>query len=358
MERQVFEESRVDEGKLWECVLDERSGKPRLSKAVSFFSPLIQGKIPLLYEAFQYWRDFTEYLVLPAKNRRTGEVRAVAVLAAKRGNVVYSNRVEKRLGFLKRDENIEFFSLSDFKNFKKRSKVKTRLLWATLTYDSKLCDLHTAWLNVAAEFNRWITNLRQRYGRIWYVSFVQAFPGSGSAFGYPHFHVIMLFEDTEFKVHARFEESEGKKEAVFRIGEKYEFEDAGRWHSFVDVKAVKSVKALFYYTRKYCKNTIQGKGSEATINACISWLYRKRAFNVSGKFREMYHDLIRAMRNSKVFQSDLFGVEVKEWVFTCLGVFSASEIGVNGKDPPWFVLLSKEDLDRLAGLRSGGQRGL
>jgi hypothetical protein len=337
--------SSIDENRLWECVLDENSGKPRLRSARSFFDPLIQDDIFLLVEGFKYWRSFSEFLVLKAENQITDEVKYFGVKCSKRGNDVFSARLENKLGFLRSDE--KFFDPLDFENHK---VIKTRLLWVTLTYDSKRCSLNDAWRHISKEFNLWITNLRNRYGRIHYAFFPQAFPDpEGSAYGYPHFHGVMFFEDAEFKVFRRLEKDRaGKLGLVYRIEEKTEIEHQGKWHSFIDVKALSSMRAVWDYAKKHCYNAGLGNSKEADLNNAILWLYRKRSFNMSGEFRRRYTEFIRAMHNSKeVFQKTLDGGMISEWKFSLVGVFSVFELCIGEDPPPWVVSLEKSQVDRL-----------
>ena len=114
--------------------------------------------------------------------------------------------------------------------------VKTRLLWVTLTYDSKRCSLHQAWENVMNEYNKWITRLRQRYGKIDVLRFIQPFPDpNGPAFGYPHLHCILLFKESSFHT-LKTVGSDGVTR--LRIKEKHELEAVGKWHSYIDVQAL------------------------------------------------------------------------------------------------------------------------
>lgn len=342
------ETAELDQSRLWDCVLSEGSGKPRLKVARSFFSPLKKEDISQLVEAFKCWRSYTEYLVMKAENVITDEKVFFAVKCSKRGNDVFASRLDSRLGFLRADE--KFFDPSDFKahsNF----KVKTRLLWVTLTYDSNRCSLDEAWKNIGAEFNLWITNLRNKYGKIHYVSFPQAFPDQhGKAFGYPHFHVIILFEDIDFSIFRHLEKDrEGKLGLVFRIEEKSELESQGKWHSWIDVKALSSMKAVWDYAKRHCYNAGYGESDEAFLNNAVMWLYKKKSFNMSGEFRKKYTEFIRGLHDSKeIFYATLDGGRLNEWKVSCLGVFSVFELCiVGGKAPPWAVSLKKEDVERL-----------
>jgi len=343
---------RLDEYKIWDCVIDERSRKPRLKVARKYFLPLTQEKISLLKDVFKYWRNFTEYLVIEAENQFNGKKKHFAMKCSKRGNDVYGKKLESRLGFLKYGKNIEFFKVTDFSTNK---KVTTKLLWITLTYDSKRCSLNNAWINFMNEFNLWITNLRNKYGGVWYVSFPQAFPDpKGDAYGYPHMHLILYFEDVDFTVFPTFKENKkGKHKLVFRIKETFEIKAQGKWHSFIDVKALSSMKGVLNYARKYCQNVAYGESDEAVLNNAITWLFKKKSFNVSGKFRENYNEFINSMCNSKtIFQKRLDGGIIPEWKFKLVGIYCLSNVGSIcslDRPPPWFVSLSDLDYEKLVG---------
>jgi hypothetical protein len=326
--------------KVWENILD-MYGNPRLSIARSFFLPLEQGDIPLLLEAFEFWQGYDEYGLIEGESTITGDKLYLAVKCSKRGNDVFAERLRRKLGFLHRWSNAEFFSLKSFSTHK---VVKTRLLWVTLTYDSKRCSLHQAWLNCMAEYNKWITNLRNKYGKIDVLRFPQPFPSqNGAAYGYPHMHLVLLFKETEFSVFPRFEEnSKGETELAFRIKEKYEIEAQGKWHSFVDVKALKSARAVSNYVLKYAENVCSGESSKALINSAIMWLYRKQTYSMSGSFRERYHDLMVAKQGSKV-QTTLEGAILDEWVWIWRGIRSGAVFDCAGE---WFRELSKEEFIR------------
>ena len=342
--------SQVDENRLWDVICSP-SGKPRLKIARDFFNPLSQADVLKLGEAFEYWRDYKEYIVLKAENSLNGEVKHFAVKCSKRGNDVFSKRLDSRLGFLK--TNIRFF---DPLLFDEHKIVKTKLLWVTLTYNSHRCGLSEAWNNISKEFNTWITNLRNKYGSIHYVCFPQAFPGKeGQAFGYPHFHIIVLFDDVEFKVIRRMEKDrEGKLGFVYRVKEKYELQDQGKWHSFIDVKALSSMRAVWNYAKKHCYNAGYGNSKEATLNNSIMWCYRKRSFNMSGEFRKRYCEFIKSMHNSKTFvQNTLDGENFSVWKFTLLGIFSSFELFSDEDPPGWTVALDKELVDSLVEERLG-----
>lgn len=333
-------------------------GRPRLDMARSFFSSLKQKDVPYLIEGFKNWRDFAEYLILKGENRVNGKKLFVAVKCSKRGNDVFSRRLDRKLGFLKQIEGIDLFTPEMFKPNK---VVKSNLLWVTLTFNPALCGLKRAWETYMSSWNLWITNLRNKYGRIEVLRFSEAFPGEfkkdgtpAKAFGYPHIHAVLLFKEAHFRVFPRMEEGkDGKLGLVYRIQEKYELEDQGKWHSFVDVKALSSGRALGGYLRKHTKNTHYGDTQEALVTQALLWLFRKQTFSMSSGFRRELLDLITGLQGSKEFgaQKTLDGRILDDWIWSCHGVRSAFELDV---DPGvWVQSLEEEKFHSLVGNRIG-----
>ena len=346
MALKISHKSSVNSYDFWNSIYDDKTVKPRLSLARGFFTRFSQGDIPLLVDAFKDWRDYSEFLLLRADNRVTNERKFFAVKCSKRGNDVFARRLDQKLGFLK--TNMNFFNPKKFDE-RQGHNVKTKILWITLTYNSNRCSLEEAWKNIGSEFNLWITNLRNKYGKVWYVAFPQAFPNqNGEGYGYPHFHVIMLFEGkkskesekeekVEFHVFRRMEKNrEGKLGLVYRIKERYEFENQGKWHSFIDIKALSSMRAVWNYAKKHCYNAGYGSSDEASLNNAVMWLFKKKSFNMSGEFRKKYIEFITALRSSKVVgQKTLDGDLLKDWIFSLLGVFSFSDLGLLEKPVKW-----------------------
>lgn len=317
--------------------------RPRLGEARRYLVSLDREKIPSVLALFKAWRNTSEYMLMKREERVSGKKTFFAVKCSKRGNDVFARRLDSRLGFLKADDS--FFDPTS------KKPLKTRLLWVTLTYDPSRRSLHDAWENIGDDFNLWIQNLRNKYGRISYVSFIQAFPGvGGEAFGYPHFHVIMLFQDREFKVFPHMEKDrQGRAGLVFRIQEKPEIEEQGKWSAHVDIRALSSMRAVWNYAKKHCYNAGYGSSDDAILNNAVMWFYRKKSFNMSGDFRDRYIEFIRSMHNSKVVaQETLEGRLLQDAKITVCGFFTVFQLDWHGEgDPPWSLDISKEEADRL-----------
>lgn len=358
---------------------DGRQKKPRLKSARDYFFNLQQEDIPILIDVFKYWRDYEEYLLMQGEHRVSGEKKFRAVKASKRGNDVYGKITRKKLGFLKNAENLVFFTHEDFTV---KDVVKIRLVWLILTWDPGVCSLNDAWYGrrnsvfvegkedgvqlyvdgilgrleekhvkgcpcVQCKYNLYITNLRNKYGRIQVLRFPQAFPSQdGSAYGYPHLHLVLLFQDHEFTV---FPHMNNKEKLEYRIHERDEVKDQGNWHYFSDIKAISSMKGIYNYAVKHHENAGFGNSYEAVLNNSVCWLYKKKSYTISGSFRITYTEFIGKLCNSKVVgQVTLVGGFISDWKYTLLGVFSFFDFDLL-IDPPddWCFDVSSEVVSRL-----------
>lgn len=335
---------QLDRDEVFKAILNAK-GVPRLSRAKGYFQNLQQSDIPLLVEAYTYWKEFNEYMLLFGKKQfsRKKEQKFVLVKCSKRGNDVFASRLQRKLGFLEKYSDQRFFDASDFKVDK---KVFSSLLWVTLTYNSQKSSLSRAWKTCMKEFNLWITNLRNKYGRIQVLRFIQAFPDErGRAFGYPHFHVALYFEDAQFEVFPRMEENrEGELGLVFRIQEKDQVHDQGKWHSFTDVKALSSMGAVLNYCRKHSQNVAFGRSYEAELNCALSWLFKKHTYSLSGGFREALR-VHYSMQISK--QKTLDGGAIPIWKWEFIGIFPQDDLPVSPEDG-WSIVIADEVGHKLA----------
>lgn len=312
-----------------------KNGKPRLQAARTYFLELKSLDFKGLVSYWKTWKTFVEYLVLQKQEGDLGlEKTTIAVKCSKRGNDVYWNRVSRRLRPLREQADLEFFNPRD------RSALKeTRAVFATLTYDPKMSSIGDAWTDEGVLFNRWITGLREKYGRISYVRTWESFIN-----GYPHVHVLLIFHESSFRVFRHVGE-DGK--ARYRLEAKAEFESG--WPAHVDVQGCSSLLKAGLYITKYLTKTFHERSDEALdrslrgMTLAMNWVYRKRSFAVS---RDLV-DLIKTLHNSKakLVQGTLEGgillSESSSWL--CLGVHSGADLGLDGSD--WYVELKPSQID-------------
>jgi hypothetical protein len=308
--------------------------KPRLNYARNYFLEFSLDKdidFKELEEFYNNWRNYVEYLVLQRQTdsvRVKGEIEreTIAVKCAKRGNDVYWWRVWKRLKFLR--------SLKNYTLFDPHASMKlSNVLFASLTYDIGRSTIREAWETVGDAFNKWIRNLRKKYGRI---SYLRCWEATGK--GYSHIHALMIFHDYQFKIaFSQLKRTKyGSYRRVYRIVEKVEFEKS--YHSFVDVEAVRKMREGISYITKYLRK--DGHPLQ-TLTLALCWLFRKRSFAVSGDF----HELLYAMIDMKhrLIQTDLFGNEVEfkvVWVF--IGIFPADKLGITRNE--WRKTITDREL--------------
>jgi hypothetical protein len=267
-------------------------------------------------------------MILNRVNLLTGEIETFAAKCSKRGNDVYRYRVYRRFKELSQlVEKVNFF------NPRNRIGGKiTRALFVTLTCDIKRCSLDEAWENIGVEFNRFMSYVRKHYGK---VSCCRVFESYEN--GYPHIHCVLLFEEKQFKV---FRDKKGK----FRIKEKFVIESG--WHSHTDVQAMASLGWGFRYLKKYLLKSIdaENKDPKTLKTLALCWLFNKRAFSVSGKFRQALTDLIKTKHNSnqKTKQTTLEGKIVQEYVYYVLGFVPPDVVRL--KNEVWFSKLNNEQI--------------
>jgi hypothetical protein len=269
-------------------------------------------------------------MILTKWNKKKWKNDVYAVKCAKRGNDVYRSRVESRFRGLRRySENIVFFNPKD------RGKKETKALWVTLTYDTKRCFYGEAWENIGTEFNCFMSYLRRNFGNISSCRVFEAFEN-----GHPHIHCILIFKEHTFSV---FRDSKNQ----FRIREKQVI--AQGWHSNVDVKAMSSIGGGLSYLKKYLLKGIdvEKADSKGLKTLALCWAYRKRAFSVSGQFRQALSDLISILHNSNKnsVQVTLFGEELAEEKNFILGFIAGEKIAI--KENVWFTVLTPSQISLL-----------
>jgi hypothetical protein len=324
--------------------------KPRLGYIRALMSQ--EGfNLDMAVYAYSYWVSFTEYMVFKKEQKFTRKFEFKAVKCSKRGNDVYNWRISKRFRELNALKEVIFFNPRE--NIK-----KTRGLFVTLTFDPKTLRLDELWEHVGVAFNKWVSRLRSRYGKIQVLRVWEAHKS-----GVPHIHALLFFESSDFGVF--------RHNGSWRIEEKASFE----WEcGFVDVEALRSFKEGVNYVTKYLGKLHQWGvtsdiGEEVTfeqgdsslrglpwrasrLTLSLLWVFRKRCFSLS---RSLV-DLIAAMRNSnsqnemKVQQVDFGGQKVWEWVL--LGFYAGSF----GKKC-WSKDLSLKEVRELEGSSGWSARG-
>lgn len=227
--------------------ISDSYGNIRLARIRDYLTHPGQSDVDFMQEIYLKWVSSPEALILQGTHSETGEKKMIGVKCSKRGNDVFNRRLDGKLCFLEslKSKGFELFGTADFTVDK---KVFSSALWVTLTFDSKICSLDEAWRRIEDDWNSWITNLRNRYGQIMALKFIQAFPGKkqgkrGKAFAYPHIHAVLLFKEAKFSVFPQLVDKNDVDDQVnhevslrYRIQEKEQLADQGKWHSNIDVR--------------------------------------------------------------------------------------------------------------------------
>jgi len=256
----------------------DRRGVPRLKllrEAVAEFN----AGLDVLVDTYEEWvsvREFIRLRVFYDDDVKPSEI--ITLECRKRGNGLYRWWVRQRLRSLNNLEDIEFFNPRD-----RGGGKTTRVLFITLTYDTKRCDYKTAWENIGREFNRWLSAVRRRLGK---VGVFRVFEATKN--GYPHIHLILITETPIPVVNRRYGNT-------WRIPREFQRVFVDNWHSFVDIQAVSSIRPITGYLRKYLLKVlgdtkitdvkVDKKSAKRTL--ALLWFFRKRSFSVSGCFVKM-----------------------------------------------------------------------
>jgi hypothetical protein len=286
----------------------------------------IEMPIDDIAQAYTTWVQEDRYMVLERhkptwdapKSSTMFEKETIAVKSAKRGNDVYSYRVLSRFGIFQ-DALIDL-NLTHFD----KGQMRTHVLFATLTYDIKLKSRHQAWKAISREYNLFMSKMRRVFGSISTARTFESFEN-----GYPHVHVVLLFNDFVFQVR-EYTDRKGRK--VLLVDDDIKDCISAMWHSNVDVKGVGNVSESISYLKKYiskCAN-FDSNDSKGIKTLAQCWAYRKRAYCLSGVLRTRMSDLIANMHNSnfQLTQKSLDGEGFEENKWSCLGFVSIEILGV------------------------------
>ena len=147
------------------------------------------------------------------------------------------------------------YNLKECTFFDPHSHLKlSNILFVTLTYATKKTTISDAWETIGKDFNKYMRNLRKKYGRISYLRCWGAFRK-----GYPHIHVIMILHDYTFQV--------TRIKGKYQVLEKEAFERS--YHSFVDVQAIRELnKGIQYLTKYLTKSRKETQTQNLTLALC------------------------------------------------------------------------------------------
>ena len=139
----------------------------------------------------------------------------------------------------------------------------TNTIFVTQTY-SQENKLQNSWINLGADFNRWLSKIRKKYPIHHYIRVWETQKN-----GYPHIHCLIKFKQ-QFKAiklgkHLRIL---NRKQLQFNQG-------------FIDIKGVLNPKQAIKYITKYITKVYNPKSEtpQNILNQTMQWIYRKRSWS-------------------------------------------------------------------------------
>lgn len=153
-----------------------------------YFNHLVD--LDFCVDAYREWRDSREDLWLDAIDTRGDIIGSAFVVASKRGNKWYKERLNRKFSFFEKLPPIHFFC-EDW------GHKATPMIFVTPSVDPDLVnhDPDQAWDQISMEIHVFETKLRQKYGR-----FTKLRVWESHASGFPHAHIVYYFLDHEFEV--------------------------------------------------------------------------------------------------------------------------------------------------------------
>lgn len=297
-----------------------------------------RADVKRVVQLYEDWVSKAEYIILNHRIYKGSSFiphvsEYIAVKASKRGNDVYNKRLKARTDYIK--DSLKGVKVS----YKHKGRLFTKMVFVTLTHNTKLpITISDAWYNIGIEFNRYMSRLRYKFGR---VSIMRCWEAFGN--GFPHIHALILFQDYSFSV-TRVHEKDRIKE----------YKDFKQWHSFVDVKAVLNFEAGYNYLMKYLTKVYSSTSKKAQITKAMTWLFSKRSFFVSGEFMRALLDL-NTKENTNKHCSKLDEDLIEVWAY--VGSLDGSDMGLSKadrwlvyKDGAWHKMKYKQEIEIVAEL--------
>ena len=169
------------------------------------------------------------YILLYRFNRTIGKYEYSYFRGTKRGDLKYSYVISRKFDVLKKfGKKLVFFSK------KAHGLVKGSALLFTLEYNANKIRRSEAWQNIGVDFNRFLSRLKHKYGKI---SIIRVWEAHES--GYPHCHVLVIFHNHTFDGKRMW--NKRKNKFVNRVFGNTFLSLKSKWkHGFSDLELVNS----------------------------------------------------------------------------------------------------------------------
>lgn len=243
------------------------------------YGEIYEQDVQVIEERYLEWRNFQEFVVV----RRDNEF--LCIEARKRGNKKYNRLLQ--------------FKISELTKYLKRRTLSA--LSITLTHEhgrySKrpYQDRFYAWQELGKRFNRFMSWIRRRYGKIYFFRVWES-----TKKGYPHVH-LLLFSERKFYI---------PQHKMCKV-----------WGAHTWVNRVRSVPKMMRYLTKYLVKTYTKTSHLPT--AARLWYHQLRSFSIS-EMSGLYLIPIKRYSNVAAMAAD---IQKGEWEF--LGIWTEDEIKTN-----------------------------
>jgi len=303
--------------------------------------------VDLVVQHYKEWVVVPFYVVVSGYNEYSKEQEYACFRSPKRGDEKYARRVLGRFDRLRETvPKVKFFEFGE----SDRRKIASPCVFVTLTYDPSVCSIEDSWLSAGRDFNRWITGLRKRFGKIGVARTFEAHES-----GYCHIHAWLYFRERSWRGFRWDGWKNGKRVITYRA-DKVELFKAGWKGGFADILLMNSSRAGSDYLAKYLSKSCDIKSQDGKVvkTLALSWFFRKRSFSISGHLAKLYSDLIKQLNSNSNLTCDVI-IGFSEEVVFC-GVAEWSLYGfVKGFVDGWEDHWQKIPINRLVELEDSGR---
>lgn len=246
---------------------------PRLSESLNVISciqHIDKGDLDYVVDEYLRYLSIPTYLFFDIDGEMVGK------LIPKKGNISYRNRFQKqlfsRLGFLDAKETEALTVHREGRGF------YSHALFFTLTLPN--LSIASNWKTIQLEYNRWAARIRYHYGKVFLFKVFES-----TERGYPHIHVLAIF-DQKFKV---YHHRNRKGEKSVRLSYPVDKAKLEKFPGHVDIQAVTPknshvLSACGYLLKDFVKSYSRGidrRTRKDVLSLAMTTIYRKRAFSLS-----------------------------------------------------------------------------
>ena len=225
------------------------------------------GKVSIeeIDQEYNDWLKELTYVIIHGFNMTTGEQIYAFIKGVKRGDQDYSDQIQRKFYNLRRNNVKDTI----FFNKKQRENIEGNAVLVTLEYDANKNLLSEAWENNGKDWNRFLTNVKNKFKNYGKISQIRVFESHES--GFPHIHAILIFKDIKFKGKRMW--SIPQNRWINRVWGSQWYTLRSCWkHGFSDFELIDSYRGGLKYLSKYLEKStnykLAGNKGKQTIILC------------------------------------------------------------------------------------------